>query len=704
MIRERRSGKTSVKKIWKNLNINLALEKAMLEDEIKVFYQPKIESGSTRVVGAEALVRWQKPDGSFVYPDEFIPALEKSGQIVELDYFVYKKVFQTLKKRIDMGKTIVPVSMNVSRVHLRNSQIYDYIRSLFQKYRIPPKYIELELTESIYVENFEIFQPMIHMFRSIGGKISMDDFGSGYSSLNLLTNLPIDILKVDKVFLKHKELLENEKTILGCVIEMAKKLKLDVLCEGVETAQQSQFLSRMGCDMFQGYFYSRPLPEEEYYSYLESHLETEVNETHFSFDGHLRDDSGKYEGILHGSRVEYADGPIEGMRALRFYGGEPFLDCVELPVDILKNDSFSVSMWMKEEQARLWSSIYYAGYENGFCDIMPKAWDMRLSFRIKDGENPSGWNDVGNEIVPQGKWVMVTSCYDSRNHVSTVYINGRRCGILENVINLVDPKVIYLGGDIYAKGFCGYLADLRIFDQALSFEKVKEMYEEIKDRIVQEENLSEQEVPFLDIHFPLNHTLESADGSSECIFQGIEVQYEDGPTEGMGALVFSGGGIGENVLALPKQFEDLKSYSISYWIKDKNPREWVSSFYLKTEHGFMSEVPCAPEKRTIFRVKDLREDDVWHDSVRDSIMKKNTWHQIVLVYNAEIHMVSHYVDGRYNGIKDGCYPIGKPEKILFGGDDYQNSFEGLISDIHIFNKALSLERIQELTGQKKTEE
>lgn len=699
MIKEGKIERTIISQVWKNVNINNAIRKAIEDGEMKVFYQPKVEAGSTRVVGAEALIRWQRLEGSYVFPDDFIPELEQSGKIVDLDYFVYRTVFRKIRKRLDMGKPVVPVSVNVSRVHLRDLKIYDYLKFLFRKYNIPPKYIELELTESMYTGDLDRFRPLIEEFRAAGGRVSMDDFGSGYSSLNLLTDLPIDTIKIDKVFLKHDELLENEKTILGCVIEMAKRLKLDVLCEGVETLSQSRFLSKMGCDMFQGYLYAKPLPEKEYYAYLEKHLDTEINEIHFAFQGNLCDDSGTYEGIFRGEgEPEYVPGPAEGMMAIHFCGGEPFSDCVELPADVLWNDSFTISMWIKEEKAGLWSSVYYAGYENGFCNIMPKAWDMHLSFRIKDGDDPAGWNDVGSEIVPLDQWTMVTCCYNSANHVSTIYINGRRCGILEGVINLTDPKVVFIGGDIYVKGYQGLVSDLRIFDQPLSFEVVQRMYQKIRIRMQEGTEEAEEHKPEVHtVRFPLNQTLMEENGTAECIFHGKEAVYGEGPVKGTYALRLAGGMIGENVLELPDKFADLESFTVSYWIKDENPREWVSSFYMKREYGFLSEVPYAPEKRTIFRVKDFREsEDVWHDSVRERIMKKDVWHHIILVYNADVHMVSHYVDGKYNGIKDDCFPTGRIQKILFGGDEYQRSFEGYLADIRIFDRALSGEEIRKM--------
>lgn len=675
-------------------DLNLAIDKALENGEIKVFYQPKVEAGSTRVVGAEALVRWQKPDGSYIYPDEFIPELERTGKIVKLDYFVYQKVFGSLSKRIEQGKPVVPVSVNVSRIHLKNLDIYKYLKSLFRMYRVPPRYIELELTESVYAEVLEIFKPYINHFRSIGGKVSMDDFGSGYSSLNLLTDLPVDTLKVDKVFLKHSELKENEKIILSCVIKMAKKLKLDVLCEGVETISQSQFLSKMGCDMFQGYLYSKALPETEFCEYMEQHMNTEINEIHFSFQDNLWDDTGTYEGICHGDKITFADGPIKGMRALHFSGGEPYQDCVELPVSVLTNDSFTISFWMKEEQSHLWSSIYYAGYENGFCDIMPKAWDMKLSFRMKDGEDPAGWNDVGTEVVSLNKWVMVTASYNSSNHISKIYIDGRRCGILEDVLNLVGPRAIYLGCDIYAKGYYGYLADLHIFDQEISFEAVKEMYKKVKKHMHNEVH-EEEEREFEEIHFALQGDLKDVSGTYECQFVGKDAVFADGPKSGMGALYFPGGAIGENILALPKEMNEEQSATVSFWIKDENPRQWVSSFFVRTKYGFMAEIPKDPENNTILRIKDEREED-WKDSVRKSLMKKGQWHNVVIVYNQKINMAAHYIDGHHNGITNTCRNMGEIEKIWFGGDDFQNSFEGYISDIRFFNRTFDIEQIRQL--------
>ncbi|MBO5473664.1 MAG: EAL domain-containing protein [Lachnospiraceae bacterium] len=255
--------------IKREVEITSCIPKAIANKEFKVYYQPKMETDTLRLMGAEALVRWQKPDGSFVYPDEFIPFIERSGQIVDVDYYVYRQVFQFLARRLQEGKKVVPISLNVSRVHLSKMHILEYVKDLFQEFRIPFSLIEFELTESIYLENTEKALELVDGLHKIGTKVSMDDFGSGYSSLNLLSRLPIDIIKLDKVFLKNDDLQESDKIIISCVVDMAKRLKITSLCEGVETLEQSDYLKEVGCQIQQGYYFSRPIPQDVFEKFMD---------------------------------------------------------------------------------------------------------------------------------------------------------------------------------------------------------------------------------------------------------------------------------------------------------------------------------------------------------------------------------------------------------------------------------------------------
>lgn len=255
--------------IKREVEITSCIPRALERKEFQVYFQPKMDTNTLDLIGAEALVRWKKPDGRFIYPDEFIPLIERSGQIVDVDYYVYREVFRFLAERLKEGKKVVPISLNVSRMHLNRTDFLTYVESLLKEFQIPCSLIEFELTESIYLDNTEAALKLIKGLHNLGIKVSMDDFGSGYSSLNLLSKLPIDIIKLDKVFLKEGEMQESDRIIISCVVDMAKKLHITSLCEGVETQEQSDYLKKVGCQMQQGFYFSRPVPREDFEEIME---------------------------------------------------------------------------------------------------------------------------------------------------------------------------------------------------------------------------------------------------------------------------------------------------------------------------------------------------------------------------------------------------------------------------------------------------
>lgn len=259
-----------IKDMKRRAYLNDELPKAIQNHNLMVYYQPKISCSSEKLFGAEALIRWKKDDGTFIYPDEFIPEFESNGNIVSLDYYVYEEVFRYLRYRLDNNLPAFPVSMNVSRLHLENNDILSYIRSLLEKYQVPPKYIEFELTENIYMQSIEPARNFIRTCNEMGISVSMDDFGSGYSSLNMISSLPIDILKIDKIFMKNETLSDNDKIVLNSVIDMAKRLNMTVLCEGVESKSQLKFLKDAGCDIIQGYYYGKPMPQHDFDKFVNS--------------------------------------------------------------------------------------------------------------------------------------------------------------------------------------------------------------------------------------------------------------------------------------------------------------------------------------------------------------------------------------------------------------------------------------------------
>lgn len=255
-----------------SLHVQLSREKmienhmyeALNNNEFIVFMQPKIDLNTNELIGAEALVRWKQPSGEIIGPNEFIPLFEKNGFISELDFYVYEKTMIYLRKWLDMGKKPLVISINVSKVHLYDSNFIQKLEKLVEKYNVPANLIELELTESIFVKGLDRLVNVINYMRKKGFLISIDDFGSGYSSLNLLKTLPVDILKIDGDFFKQNHMGEHEKIIISSIISLAKGLGLKVISEGIETEEQVNFLKENSCDMAQGYWFYRPMPMLEF--------------------------------------------------------------------------------------------------------------------------------------------------------------------------------------------------------------------------------------------------------------------------------------------------------------------------------------------------------------------------------------------------------------------------------------------------------
>ncbi|MEG2649442.1 MAG: EAL domain-containing protein, partial [Eubacterium sp.] len=239
-------------------------KKALQENQFQVYFQPKYDLKTNEIVGAEALVRWLHPVKGFLPPSAFIPIFERNGFISELDYYIWEQCCQKMKAWADLGNTVTPVSINVSRVDIYDQELPEKLVFLIQKYELSPKYLHLEITESAYTENSEQLIEMVSKIKSMGFIIEMDDFGTGYSSLNMLSELPIDILKLDMRFIQKEEKKNRDRSILSFIISLAKWMDLQVVAEGIEKAEQVQLLQALNCEYAQGYFFAKPMPQEQF--------------------------------------------------------------------------------------------------------------------------------------------------------------------------------------------------------------------------------------------------------------------------------------------------------------------------------------------------------------------------------------------------------------------------------------------------------
>ena len=244
--------------------IESEMEESLRKGEFRVFIQPKWDITNDCIYGGEALVRWIKEDGSMVFPDQFIPVFERNGFIEKLDLYMLEEVCKKLRELIDDDREIFPISVNQSRILIHNPDYINQVAKIMKRYRIPNGFIELEVTETVFFDERNLMINTMNQLKSMELCISMDDFGSGYSSLNMLKDIPFDVIKIDREFFSEVITSEASILILRKIIEMAKGLGIRVLCEGVETAEQVEILRELGCSYVQGYFYSRPVKSEEF--------------------------------------------------------------------------------------------------------------------------------------------------------------------------------------------------------------------------------------------------------------------------------------------------------------------------------------------------------------------------------------------------------------------------------------------------------
>lgn len=235
------------------------MKAALDNNEFAMYLQPKYSISHSSIIGAEALVRWIDPEDGIIPPDKFIPVFEKNGFVIKIDEYIWECACKHIRKWIDNGINPVPISVNVSRVHLTDSQFLDHLDEMIKKYDIPKKFLELEITES--ADNINS-NAMIKLAKVKGFKLLMDDFGSGYSSLNTLKNTPFDVLKIDRSFFSSSMETQRGKKIISHTISMSQDIGLEMIAEGVETKEQADFLYNCGCDAAQGFLYSKPVPED----------------------------------------------------------------------------------------------------------------------------------------------------------------------------------------------------------------------------------------------------------------------------------------------------------------------------------------------------------------------------------------------------------------------------------------------------------
>jgi EAL domain-containing protein (putative c-di-GMP-specific phosphodiesterase class I) len=249
--------------------MNRIMKDALENGGFCVYFQSKVDITTGKISGAEALVRLKDKDGKLVPPGKFVPLAEETGMIVEIDQFVYEETFRLIHKWLQEGKKVPVISVNLSRLHLMDDQLPEHMEALCDVYDLRPEQIELEITESVFFQDADRLIDMIKRLKAVGFVISMDDFGAGYSTLNFMKSLPVDIIKIDGGFFMKNKMDDKNKAVISAIMQLSNNLHFKTVSEGVETDEQVEFIKEQGGKYVQGYYFYKPMPPEEFEGLLE---------------------------------------------------------------------------------------------------------------------------------------------------------------------------------------------------------------------------------------------------------------------------------------------------------------------------------------------------------------------------------------------------------------------------------------------------
>ncbi len=457
---------------------------ALENREFHVFLQPKVNMVTTKLCGAEALVRWIHPVDGMRSPALFIPVFEQNGFVSKLDMYMFEEVCRIKADWAKRGESYahIEISVNMSRMHLHEQDFCETISAIADRYGVAHNELEIEITESVFEEDSNVLIDNVNRMKAQGFLVSIDDFGSGFSALNLLKDLYVDTIKIDRGFIHGSGETARGKGIIRNVIALCLDLKVDVVTEGIETKEQAEFIMQCGCQIAQGFYYSRPLPLTDFEAFAKKYMNAVLSCYEFPLSGDLKSRDGSLEGEIVGEGLEFQDGLYPGSKSLYFPGGAQGTNVVTIPEKVVVGQSYTISMWIKPKILYPWACALYIRHDIGFATISPLAWEASSNFRIWNSIGIGGWYDVPTPIFKEGVWTHYSIVYNAKTEVMKAYMNGELIGSLENVPANRHAEQFVLGGDAFQPSFNGNLCELVIYNEVKNDSFVKQQYESYVNR------------------------------------------------------------------------------------------------------------------------------------------------------------------------------------------------------------------------------
>ena len=460
-----------------NQKIEQEMKTALQNGEFQIFFQPKVNMVTSELYGVEALSRWVHPTEGIRLPKVYIDLFEKNGFIADLDLYIYEEACRIKAGWKGEKYEHIPVSVNMSRLHLYDRKFPDRLEKIAKKHGINVAELEIEITESTFMKDSDELIAVVDALKKKGFLVSIDDFGSGFSALYLLKDLPVDTIKIDRGFLQSSANDARGKTVLRNIITMCKDLKMDVVTEGIETKEQVNFIISCGCQIAQGFFYAKPLPLKEFYDFAEEYIGNAKDNYTFRLNGSLKSEDGSLEGRINGQGLFYGQGIFSDSSSMYFPGGGQEENTVILPNNVIVSDSFTISMWIRPKSLTAWTSALFVKFESGFCSIVPYAWEGNSCCRLRDATVVNGWYDIAACQFRENIWYHYVITYNSKTEIAVGFVNGEPVGRLENVPTNRFVNLAIIGGDMYQPSFHGNICELVFYNEAKDYDFLKKLHQ-----------------------------------------------------------------------------------------------------------------------------------------------------------------------------------------------------------------------------------
>ncbi|MCR4618302.1 MAG: EAL domain-containing protein [Lachnospiraceae bacterium] len=464
------------KQIYK---IEAEMENALSGGQFVPMFQPRMNIVTMQIIGAEVVASWIHPEDGILSPKFFIPIFEKNGFISKLDIYMIEETCKAKAGWKGTDYEHLPVSVSISRVLLYDETFPIRLSIICDKYEIPHSEIEIQMSEDVFIKDNKEMTRMVDSLIDKDFKVSITDFGSGFSSLSLLQSIPVDTIKMDSDFVQSSVANDKGRHVLRNIISLCKDLKLDIVADGICTTEQSDFIMTCGCSFGQGSLFSHPMYIMDFIRYAEEYLSNPTDSYKFSFNGNLLSEDGSKEATIVGEGLTYTDGIFKNSKALSFPGGPLQKNCVIVPNEVLFSDSYTISMWIRPRRNLMWASALYVKYETGFCSIIPMSPDSHSDFRIRDSREVSGWYDLVALTLREGIWYHYTVTYNARTERAVSFVNGEVSFIMENVPTNRFAKLIIVGGDVFQPSFEGDICEITFYNEAKDYDFVATEHENV---------------------------------------------------------------------------------------------------------------------------------------------------------------------------------------------------------------------------------